>query len=224
MLRCPHPHARKYAPVRAASQALQLPTKNFTYLIYGKKKAGPSAGTNRLFLYQDPARLFLDSRAALFAAVLVGRAFALGRIASILLAASLFLAGFALRALLGSSLSAVLLALLLAASAIVLRAASLALSSLRACASHFLASGIADSIAATRLRSRSHLLGCIPVCRRRIVVARLASHKTQSGQSQYKNQFSHCVMVLIWSLISSMLKAILCARTPLQIIATCQKP
>ena len=89
---------------------------------------------------------------------------------------------------------------------------------------HFLASGIADSIAATRLRSRSHLLGCIPVCRRRIVVARLASHKTQSGQSQYKNQFSHCVMVLIWSLISSMLKAILCARTPLQIIATCQKP
>lgn len=38
MLRCPHPHARKYAPVRAASQALQLPTKNFTYLIYGKRK------------------------------------------------------------------------------------------------------------------------------------------------------------------------------------------
>ena len=199
MLRCPHPHARKYAPVRAASQALQPPSKNFTYLIYGKKKAGPSAGTNRLFLYQDPARLFLDSRAALFAAVLVGRAFALGRIASILLAASLFLAGLALRALLGSSLSAVLLAILLAASAIVLRAASLALSSLRACASHFLASGIADSSAAAILGCRRHLFGSLPVCSRSIVITGFASHKAQSRQRKYKNQFFHSFYCFNWS-------------------------
>ena len=197
MLRCPHPHVQKYAPVRAASQALQLPPKKEFYDT-DIQKAGPSAGTNRLFLYQGPTRLFLDSGTALFTAVLVGRAFALGRIASIVLAASLFLAGFALRTRLGRSLVAGLLAFFLAAaSAIFFRATFLALSTFRASAYHFLANSVASSSAATRLRSRSHLLGCIPVRNRRIVVSRLASHKTHGRQSQHKNQFLHRIIVLI---------------------------
>ena len=45
MLRCPHPHVQKYAPVRAASQALQLPLKkNFTTPIY-KKPIHPQGRT-----------------------------------------------------------------------------------------------------------------------------------------------------------------------------------
>ena len=197
MLRCPHPHVQKYAPVRAASQALQLPPKKEFYNT-DIQKAGPSAGTNRLFLYQHPTRLFLDSGTALFTAVLVGRTFALGRIASIVLAASLFLAGFALRARLGRSLVAGLLAFFLAAaSTSFFRAIFLALGTFRASARYFFANGIASNSIAAIFCRRSHLLGCIPVRNRRIVVSRLASYKTHGRQSQHKNQFLHRIIVLI---------------------------
>ncbi|MBO8433547.1 MAG: hypothetical protein IAB08_09710 [Bacteroidetes bacterium] len=199
---------------------MQLPPKKEFYNT-DIQKAGPSAGTNRLFLYQHPTRLFLDSGAALLAAVLIGRAFALGRIASIVLAASLFLAGFALRAQLGISLAAGLLAFFLAAtSACIFCAPFLALGTFRASARYFFANGIASNSIAAIFCRRSHLLGCIPVRNRRIVVSRLASHKTHGRQSQHKNQFSHCVMV--FNLVSNFCipKTMLCTRTPLQIIAT----